>query len=554
MKKILIVDDIEINRKILRKMLSRVSDFNIVEACNGKEAICLFNEESPDLILMDINMPDMDGYESTAAIKSVSTGTYIPVIFVTALSAEESLFNALASGGDDFIGKPFKLEVLASKINAHLRIRELTQQLNNKNKQLTQLNNNLTYEQELIEYFFESAIQQSFLDERIIKYHMSPISTFNGDILLVERGPQGGFYLLLGDFTGHGLTAAMGTLPVAMIFFKMVRECAHIGDIARELNHQLNILLPVNIFFAATLLELNEASNMLSIWMGGMPENYLLDRQGNLIGTIESKQMPLGILEDSAFNSDTEIYNVNKGDKVYLYSDGVTEATSPNNELFGNDRLKKILVSRKDDTFESVLKELHQFTGENSQEDDITLVEMTCNTIPSNNKVDAGKKEKSSKLPWHLSITLSEEEIRNVDVVSSLSGLLGALPVLTRHKGMLHVLLSEMYSNALDYSLLDMSHFKRQDEKQFIEYYKERGRRLDLLEGASIDFDFCLNSDSKQQKLKITMVDNGKGFKQQTPNLDNNKLHGRGLDMINSLCENISFSDDGRKVEAIYCL
>ncbi|HEC13948.1 MAG TPA: fused response regulator/phosphatase, partial [Acidiferrobacteraceae bacterium] len=319
MKKILIVDDVGTNRKLLRQLLAAIKVYEIIEAVDGREAITLFEEEKPDLILMDVNMPEMNGYQSASAIKAITGDNHVPIIFVTALSAKDSLEKSLACGGDDFIGKPFNAEVLASKINAHLRIRELNQQLNDKNKQLNRLNQHLTHEQELIRYFFENALQQSFLDEKFIKYHMSSMSTFDGDLLLVERGLHGGIYLVMGDFTGHGLSAAMGTLPVAMIFFKMVAEGATIGDIARELNHQLNKLMPPSMFFAATLLELNARGDILSVWMGGMPESYWLGKEGALKGMIHAQHMPLGILQDSEFDAQTEIFNVEKGDKVYLY-------------------------------------------------------------------------------------------------------------------------------------------------------------------------------------------------------------------------------------------
>jgi hypothetical protein len=380
------------------------------------------------------------------------------------------------------------------------------------------------------------------------------MSTFNGDLLLVERGSQGGVYLLMGDFTGHGLTAAMGTLPVAMIFFKMARNSAYIGEIARELNRQLNKLMPVNLFFSATLIELNARSDIMSVWMGGMPECYWFNKQGDLKGVIHSKHMPLGILEDSEFRVETEVYNVNKLDKVYLYSDGVTEANSPNNTMFGNERLKEILISHGDERFEQVLSELKNFTGDNNQNDDITLVEMTCLDVPAANNKKESHTECQFSLPWHISTTISINEIRDQDPVSLLSDLLSSLPVLAKHKGVLHVLLSEMYSNALDYSILDLAHFTRKNEEQFIAFYREREVQLHLLEGASINFDFTFIPDTRQPSLQIRIKDSGKGYKEPELMSQDDKPHGRGLEIINSFCEKVSFYDNGRVLEVVYRL
>lgn len=555
MKKILIVDDVETNRKLLRQMLVAMKGYEVIEAVNGKDAIRLFEEKSPDLILMDVNMPEMNGYQSAAAIKAVTGDNHIPIIFVTALSAEASLASSLASGGDDFIGKPFDAEVLASKINAHLRIRELNQQLSDKNKQLNRLNQHLTHEQELIQHFFESALQQSFLDKKFIKYHMSSMSAFAGDLLLVERGLHGGMYLVMGDFTGHGLSAAMGTLPVALVFFKMVAEGAEIGDIARELNHQLNKLMPPSMFFAATLFELNARGDILSVWMGGMPESYWLGKEGALKGTIQAQHMPLGVLQDSEFDAKTEIFNVEKGDKVYLYSDGVIEAETPEREIFGSDRLKALLNTQGDDRFERVLSELKAFTGASDQNDDMTLVEITCCDIPAAEHEEDDGGDEDFVLPWQMSVSLSAREMRRQDPVAELSGILGSVPVLAKHKGVLHVLLSEMYFNALDYSILGLGGLKKENEEQFLGYYKEREAQLHKLEDASIVFELSFFPDpGGEPRLQIRIQDSGKGYKGHNPSASDDKLRGRGLEIINNFCDNVSFSDNGTTLEALYRL
>ena len=129
MDAILIVDDVKANRILLTQMVLKMRDFIIFEAVNGKEAIVQFEQKKPDLILMDINMPEMDGYLSSQAIKEKAGNNYIPIIFITALIETASLDNAIAAGGDDFLSKPFDFNLLESKITAHLRIRALNQQL-----------------------------------------------------------------------------------------------------------------------------------------------------------------------------------------------------------------------------------------------------------------------------------------------------------------------------------------------------------------------------------------------------------------------------------------
>ena len=552
MHKILIVDDIEVNRKLLRQTLLTIDDYNIIEAAGGKDAIEQYKNEKPDLILMDVMMPEIDGCQATAIIKENMGSDYTPVIFVTALNEAASLVDALEAGGDDYISKPFNIDVLTSKVKASLRVRELTQQINKQNHQLSRLNQHLKDEHELIDYFFESAIQQSFLDEKIIQYHMSSLSTFNGDILFVERGPEGGLYLIIGDFSGHGLTAAMGTLPVAMIFFKMVSSSAAVSDIAREINRQLYKLMPSRMFFAATLIELSAQGNILSVWMGGMPEMYCMSSKGQVKEIIHSQHMPLGILNDDEFDAATQIVSIEENDKIYLYSDGVIEATNDKGELFGDERLSRILTSGKSDYFDNILNELKQFTGTTNQDDDITLVELTCSELPAVEMpepvVDGGW------LPWQISISLSTDDMRSLDPVGKVSEILNAMPAMARHKGVLHILLSEMYSNALDHSILGLESQTKCDEENFLDYYVNRDEQLLNLQGAQIDFAFRFIAEKDNNNLYIKITDNGKGFQGKDTVSDDDVLHGRGLSIIETFCDQVTFNDDGKSLEVCYRL
>lgn len=294
-----------------------------------------------------------------------------------------ALSAALESGGDDFISKPINVEILHSKIKAHLRIRNFNQQLNDKNQKLKEYNQRLQREQKLVDHFFTNALKQSYLDPAYIKYKITPMSAFNGDLLLAERGPQGGLFVVLGDFTGHGLTAAMGTLPVALVFFAMVRKGAPLAGIAREINHKLVTLMPSEMFFAAVLLELSPDGRTITLWAGGMPDGYHCATEHGIKDVIHSRHLPLGILGDGQFDATTQSLSVDLGDKLYLCSDGVIEAACPDGGIFGADRLEKLLSTRAGDKFNLVLKELEAFRGGEKQRDDISFVEIRCDAVPA---------------------------------------------------------------------------------------------------------------------------------------------------------------------------
>src|ERR1700738_4254095 len=118
-KRILVVEDQEDNRRIARGLL-RANDYEVMEAENGEEALAAVAKQRPDLILMDIQLPVMDGYEATRRIKADPALSAIPVIAVTsyALSGDEE--KARAAGCDDFVPKPFSPRQLLAKIRPYL--------------------------------------------------------------------------------------------------------------------------------------------------------------------------------------------------------------------------------------------------------------------------------------------------------------------------------------------------------------------------------------------------------------------------------------------------
>ena len=552
MKKILIADDISTNRILLKQTLNALGGFDVVEAVDGQDAIDVYKKESPDLILMDVMMPGIDGYQATTEIKKIMGDDYVPVIFLTALSSDDSLSTALESGGDDFISKPFNVEVLASKIHAHLRIRDLTLELNESNVLLKNVNRNLLYEQNLIEYFFESAIKQSFLDDKVIKYHMSSLSVFNGDVFLSEQGPDGSIYAVVGDFTGHGLTAAMGTLPVAMIFFDMVQRGSSVGEIASEINYQLYKLMPHGMFLTANIVRINTYDGILSVWSGGMPEIYIFNNNDELKETIESQHMPLGILEHDEFDTLTQTFNILDSDKVYMYSDGIIEARNQENKLFGEVRLKDALVNGGKERFQKLLDDLQIFTGDESQKDDITLLEINCmkHPVPTN----LGIRNIENNLEWNISISLSEKDIATPNPISKLFEILNSLPFVSHHKDVLHVLIFEIYNNTLDHSILSLKSVNKSDSDKFSEYYVARDKKIKSLDRAFINFNFDFSIENEIQYLKIQVTDSGSGYQNNMIASLDNDSHGRGLGIIKSFCEKVSFSDDGKLFTALYRL
>ena len=118
-KRILVIEDQEDNRTILRDLLT-AAEFEYLEATNGAEGVDTAERERPDLILMDIQLPEIDGYEATRRIKAKPELSPIPIIAVTSFALSGDDKKALAAGCQDYITKPYSPRALLAKVREHL--------------------------------------------------------------------------------------------------------------------------------------------------------------------------------------------------------------------------------------------------------------------------------------------------------------------------------------------------------------------------------------------------------------------------------------------------
>lgn len=549
--KILVVDDTEANRKLLSWILED-DGHDVVEAANGQEAVDLFKSNQPDMVLMDVMMPIMDGYEATAAIKDYLGDTHIPIIFLTALSDDASLAKCLAIGGDDFLSKPINEQVLQAKIKAHARIRDLNEQIGTKNEELNRLHSYNIREQEIAKAVFDRAMAASMQDSANTRHYVSAAATFNGDLLLTAPSPSGGLYTLLADFTGHGLPAAIGALPVSQIFYDTTNEGKAVSDIAREINRALEKFLPDDMFAVAAISELNSEGNRFSIWSGGLPDILITDAKGKLKATLQSTHMPLGVLPDEEFERDVKIYDMDLDDHVYIYSDGIPEALNPQGEMYGEERLLKMFDGTQKDPFVRLIYDIKQFTG-SGQNDDITIVELVCK--PTEMDESALQISHAKQLPWKVELDLKPEDLKGTSPVSTLIDMMGVSTTILAHKDFLHTIMSELFSNALEHGVLGLSSELKLTEDGYLDYYQQRTERLEALNEGFVKIAVEFNTDGKQGDLAIQIKDSGEGFDiSNMRKSSDDEAFGRGVSLIETLCESVEYSEGGTRVDVKYTI
>ncbi|WP_283785789.1 SpoIIE family protein phosphatase [Bermanella sp. WJH001] len=548
--RILVVDDQETNRAILVWLLED-DGHEVIEAKDGLEAVNLFQASSIDIVLMDVMMPVMDGLEAAKNIKELcGDSRHVPIIFLTALEDDKALSECLDSGGDDFLSKPYNEAVLKAKIAAHLRIRELTEQIKEKNTELTLHNSRWEREKNIVSHIFNRALEHNLSDCRNLRSHIAPASTFNGDILLSAPSPGGGLYVFLGDFTGHGLGASIGTLPIANSFDQLVNRHLSVGEIAYEFNRMLLTMLPDYMFCCATLLELNASGNSVQLWSGGLPDGYIIAADGSIKEPLVSKNIPLGIESNENFNKAFEIKKLEEGEKIILLTDGIIEAENPNGEFFTEEGFKRAFTKGTKDSMNSLLEKLSAFTQGAEQNDDITLVEVSSGQVV----IEDQKIQESIQydgILWNIRFNLSATDLQQANPVEEIMSVLGAQTLLRPNRDVIGLLLAELYSNALEHGILELSSDMKKTEEGFVEYYNQRKKRLLALENAYIKLSCkLLYDDDEELVLRIKMEDSGVGFDVDgLMERGGGDSFGRGVSLIHRVCKRTQYMKNGSAVE-----
>ena len=233
----LVVDDEATNRLVLGSLL-RKSGFTVIEAVDGAEAVDWFAAEQdwPTIVFMDVMMPVMDGYEAASRIKSITGDTLVPIIFLTAMTDNDALAKCISSGGDDFLTKPINGTILSAKIHSMERISGLHAEVSNLYRQIR-------HDQEIARQVYARVVTASNVATDVIREKMRPATVFSGDVLLSAHAPSGDLHILLGDFTGHGLAAALGALPASEVFRAMTGKGFSAAQVLQGVNRKLYALL-----------------------------------------------------------------------------------------------------------------------------------------------------------------------------------------------------------------------------------------------------------------------------------------------------------------------
>ncbi|WP_194788038.1 fused response regulator/phosphatase [Pseudomonas sp. UFMG81] len=547
---VLVAEDGAADRMLLAQIVRR-HGHQVFTAENGEQAVALFAEQRPQLVLLDAMMPVMDGFEAARQIKMLAGEALVPIIFLTSLNEEQALVRCLEAGGDDFMAKPYSAVILGAKIRAMDRLRRLQATVLRQRDEIARHHHHLLAEQRVAKAVFDKVAHSGCLNAPNIRYLQSPYALFNGDLLLAAFTPSGDMHVLLGDFTGHGLPAAVGAMPLAEVFYGMTAKGYGLVETLREMNAKLKRILPVDMFCCALLLNLSFQRGTVELWSGGMPDAYRLAADGQVLTVLPSQHLPLGILAPEQFDDTTQVLPLSVGERLLLLSDGVVDTGDDAERLFGVQRLLDVLAANRqpEHLFDEVMQALAQFGGQSR--DDISLcdIRMLSPECVAPQPVVYSDSGRSSPLEWSLNFQLRAESLRRFNPVPYLVQLLQEIHGLRPSSGQLYSVLSELYSNALEHGVLGLDSQLKRDAQGFAEYYRLRGERLAHPIEGYVAIGLVVEPLGDGGRLTIEVRDSGAGFDvagmlERLP--PHQGFSGRGLDLVRRLGQRAQWLEGGR--------
>jgi sigma-B regulation protein RsbU (phosphoserine phosphatase) len=387
---ILVVDDTPANLQVLAGML-KDRGYKVRPVPSGKLALQAAQRDPPDLILLDINMPEMNGYEVCEHLKVDEQLKGVPVIFISALTDQLDKVKAFAIGGVDYLTKPFQMEELHARVETHLKLRRLQLELEETNRRLATANGRMSRD-----LAAAAKIQETFLPHEIphvpgtdFAWIYRPCDELAGDGLNIIPLGDGKVGLYILDVSGHGVASALLSVtlsrllsppPVPASILIRAGTAGEPFDITppAEVAARVNRLFPFDSATEqlTTMIYgiLDTATGDFRYISAGHPGPVHLPSGGDPV-ILESEGFPLGLSDDAY---EERSVRLSAGDRLYLYSDGVPEAMDANGTQFGNARLLQTIEEGRSKSLKenaiALMGKIERWQGSEKSQDDVSIL------------------------------------------------------------------------------------------------------------------------------------------------------------------------------------
>ncbi len=378
--RLLVVDDNEDNRYTLTMMLNIEGYDDVAVAEDGAKALDLLKGQAFDLVLLDVMMPHVNGYEVLAELKKVGSLRDLPVLMISAVTELDSVVRCIELGAVDYLPKPFNPVLLKARIAACLEKKRLRDALLAHTARMeSELAVARDLQMSMVPRTFPAPTPQCPIDIHAL---MQPAREVGGDLYDFFRLDDGRLAFLLGDVSDKGVPAALfmaRTKNLVRLITELARgenrSILSPGEIMTRVNRELCTDNATLMFVTMFLGVIDAAGRRLELCNAGHNDPYCLGREG--VRTIATRKgIPLGIKLDTCY--ETTRMPIEEGDTLFVFSDGVTDATNRDQEPFSEARLENalggLLGTGAQNVVSGVADAVLQYAMEQPQADDITML------------------------------------------------------------------------------------------------------------------------------------------------------------------------------------
>jgi phosphoserine phosphatase RsbU/P len=370
--RVLLVDDAKTNLDILVEGLK--ADHKLSLALNGEMALQIAARTPPDLVLLDIVMPGLDGYEVCRRLRQMPETAEVPIMFLSSLEEVQNKTRGFEAGANDYLTKPFEMLEVKARVRSLLKAKAYSDAV--KEQMASELRVAREIQMGMLPHDF-AAVEQAY---RIrLSAVLEPAREVGGDLYgLCAAGPER-LVWFVGDVSGKGIPASMFMVRTISLAQLLAREIAEPERILARLNNELAADNPSGMFVTFLCGVFEPGSGRLALANAGHCRPVLLPAGGEPRWVVKNLGTALGFEPGLEFER-TEL-TVRNGDTLVLYTDGVSEAFNLQDECYGTDQLLADASAFAGQPANAItaglLQKVRAFAGKAPQSDDIAILAMS---------------------------------------------------------------------------------------------------------------------------------------------------------------------------------
>jgi serine phosphatase RsbU (regulator of sigma subunit) len=373
--RVLVVDDVKANVDMLREALR--GDFKLSVALDGEAALRAVERTPPDLVLLDIVMPGIDGYEVCRRLRADPATREIPVMFLSSLEDVTDKARGFELGGNDYLTKPFEILEVKARVRSLLKAKAYTDAVRAAQERDLAIAREI--QMGILPSDLASLGRGSGLD---IHATIEPARQVGGDLFEVLRAADDRLVVAVGDVCGKGIPAALFMAVTVTLLRTLARQVVGPAEILARMNEELTSQNPRGMFVTMVCLEVR--GGRVTCANAAHDSPLLVGASGSPRPVFPSSGMVLGLFPGREYANET--LDLGAGDTLVIYTDGVTEAGNAADAQFGQERLQECFAQGAAPTaaatVDRLLGAVRSFAGGAPQSDDITILALRRTEAP----------------------------------------------------------------------------------------------------------------------------------------------------------------------------